>query len=247
MSFLSTLAGWVKTAVSFITAPPLPSPGSTLADIIMSETRDYGPSPVTGGHLKKIDRSTAEIVADLILKEAYKAGESAAFIAAGICGESCFDPTAIDPNNQDGKPGETDHQKFLHTDFGIGQFDGNILVAEPELKGLSDADIQAKAEDITWAIPHFCAIVAGNRKAVMYAVEKAPDLLDNIPNRDPEIIIAQAYNSGLSGALYQAKNNGKFTYGIKWVQKAAEYHQILNKEVTSYEQNSSNPGPSTNS
>ena len=239
---MSFLLGWAQSFVSWLTSPPLPSPGSTLADIIMSETRDYGPSPITGGHLSKIDRSTAELIASLILDECSSADEDPAFIAAGICGESAFDPKAIDPNNQDAKPNETPHDKFLHTDFGIGQFDGYILAAEPSLKSLTDEQIQAKAEDITWAIPHFVTLVSQNRKDVMAAIKQDPSILNKVPNKDPEVLIAQAYNSGLRGALESVT----FPYGQRWVNRAYQYKQILNKEKDN-EQNSTNPSPQKDS
>ena len=61
--------GWLKTAMSAIFHPTA-KPGNNLQQIIMSETRDFGPSVLTGGQLHKINSATATLVANEIIATA---------------------------------------------------------------------------------------------------------------------------------------------------------------------------------
>lgn len=233
---LTSLIDWLKTFVSLVQPHPAPkeievnnAPDivATLTSIILSETREFGPSPKTGGHLHQIDAATAKHVATLIATHAPQHGLEPAFVAAGLCGESRFDPNAINPNWQDAKPGENATDAFLHTDLGIGQFDGATIYNYPEMKGLSIAAIQAKACDPEWAIPAFCTFVKKLLDNTAIEVSADPSLLANTANRDERILATEAYNAGLHGAAHIAHQRGDMSYGERWVQRYLSYDALL--------------------
>jgi hypothetical protein len=225
--FIGAVTLWIlTTSVKLYMGAPVVPAKATLVDIIMSQTMNYS-SSTTGGHLCKISLDTAIKVAAVIEATAPKYGLTVPLVAAGIRGESDFDPAAVDPNNQDAKPGETPDQAILHTDIGIGQFDGATLVAKPEFKGCTLCQIEAKAYDMNWAIPAYCAFVEGLIAATKSEVALYPDLLVNTPNHDYMVLALQAYNSGVHGAAEMARAKGSFSYGLAWLQRSGQYAAIL--------------------
>lgn len=195
--------------------------------IILSETREFGPSPHTGGHLHKLTDAKAQKVAELIVSSGPQYKLEPAFVAAGLCGESRFDPDAINPNWQDATKGEVAHAAFLHTDLGLAQFDAATLASEPEFKGLSDEAIRAKAMDPEWAVPAFCKFVRALLDATQKEVAADPSLLVNVPDHDVRILATTAYNAGLHGAAHLAHTHGDFSYGVRWMSNYNKYSTLL--------------------
>lgn len=203
-------------------------PVATLTSIILSETRAFGPSPRTGGVIHQINDGTAKQIAELIVKHAPEYGLAPSLIAAGLCGESRFDPTALNPNWQDRtKPQETEFEEFMHTDIGLCQFDGATLFDDPEFKGATLAQVRAKAYDPNWSVPAFCAFVAKLVTDTKAEVAAEQTLLDNVPNHDIMVLTTEAYNAGLHGAAHHAHAKGDFSYGQRWVANAAKYEALL--------------------
>lgn len=233
-TFLTALLGWLQSVVSAVSPHPSPkvtvnSSITTLKSIILSETRTFGPSPRTGGTIHTVNALTAETVANLIINKSKEFDLDPALIAAGICGESLFDPTAINPNHQDAKPGETAHEAFLHTDLGLCQFDAATLIGSPEFAGKNDAAIKTQAMDPNWSVPAFCKFVEKLIHDAKSEVGLEPSLLDNVPDHNFLIFALEAYNAGEHGAMHIAHAKGSFSYGQHWVDKYKAYAKILGK------------------
>lgn len=227
--------GWLKTAMSAIFHPTA-KPGNNLQQIIMSETRDFGPSVLTGGQLHKINSATATLVANEIIATAPvvqqvlkgSVTQAIAFLAAGICGESRFDPCAINPNLNKYFRGESIQEAFWRHDLGIAQFSARVLCSDPSMKGLTNSEIQLKAEDIKFAIPHFAALVAKLITDTKAETDADPGILKNVPINAYLILATEAYNTGFTGAKnLTALAKGNWTYGSNWLSKTADYIKIL--------------------
>jgi len=250
---MSFVLSWLREFASFIVPRPLavsvpakdvpvekptpavhvanPTPAvnqvATLVSIIMSVTRDFGPSLKTGGQIRKVNAAQAETIAQLILAEAKTSGIDAAMLAAGIAGESCFDPTAVNPNNQDAKKGESAHEAFLHKDIGLCQFDAATIIARPEMHGLTDEQVEAKALEPQWAVPAFAQFVHTLLADTEKEVAADATILTHVPNKDPRVLATLAYNHGLHGALNIARENGDFAYGVSWMARYTQYAALL--------------------
>ena len=152
-SEIEEVMGWLETVVSAVEIHPVaklgPTVEDTLTSIIVSQARNYGPSLVTGGHLHAVTKEQAVAVAQAIALYAPIHNVDPYLILAGLEGESRCDPYALNPNFQDGKPGETVTQRWMHTDVGAGQFDGSTLSQQDgifsDLKGLSIDEMEAKS------------------------------------------------------------------------------------------------------
>jgi hypothetical protein len=261
MNLWSALGGWLKTIISYLTPNPPPvtvltddasapkiamasavsakptiDVQATLKSYILSRTKAFGPSPTTGGIIHTIDAATADKLASLIVLYGAKYDLEPAFIAAGIAGESLYDPLAVNPNYQDAKSkNETAEDQFLHTDIGLCQFDGATLVAADgifaDLAGCTYAQIKAKAYDCDWAVDHFCAFVSKLLADTNEEVYLNPKLLDNIKAntvRDRTRTLAvEAYNSGETGAEALAKSGTDLSYGERWMQTYATISLLL--------------------
>jgi hypothetical protein len=253
------LEGWVASLVSYIDHPPLPKTGS-LQSIILAEARNYGPSPTTGGHLTKCSLADSLTISSGILKWAPQYGLDPAWVAAGMAGESCFCITAENPNNQDAKPNETPLQAFMHWDGGLGQFDGNTVISSlgifadlapiwgPGGKSSWSNDLgaiyetKAKIFDPEWSVQHFCAFLKSLKDAtneeVYLSQQNGDDILKGVYNQDIDILTAEAYNAGFTGArLISQKTapgastamppSGSWSYGINWKNRYTAYKAIL--------------------
>ena len=206
----------------------LPS-DAQLVDIICKYNGDYGPFPGTGGVIHRIPEVQAYRVAEMILQVAKSTGQKPSFIAGWLACESLFDPGAFNPNHQDGKPGETPQQTFMHTDWGLCQLDGSIL--GELLPGLTWEQQRDKALDLAWAGPQFAQ-----------KVQELMDWATNYIKAHPEqykllgyhvrILAIQAYNSGQHGAenILNAEKDfdaGDWKYANAVLSKAALFQKIL--------------------
>jgi hypothetical protein len=197
----------------------LPPEGSSLVDIIMHTTRDFH-SEKTGGSLHKISLGTAHIVAGYIMNYAdkpfgvggvlYKVHYP--YIAAAIAGESCFDPFATNPNNQNGKPGDSQMVIDGRTDYGLGQINGqpqyyaNIPLAVEKV-------MTVLAQNLVWAL----GLAASNPL----------DAVDSVTALE---IAAEAYNKGQLGAM----GSTDFTYAAGVIGRYEAYCGILKLPVMAY-------------
>lgn len=237
MNALDFLKGWIQTAVSYVTQPPVPTKAS-IVELIMSRTCNYGPSPRTGGVIHKIDQATAEAVADEILAaHAQYPTVPVALIVAGLDQEGRFDPNASNPNWQDkvNNP-ETELEAFEHEDVGIAQIDGSTLIGYPELHGKSIAEMRAWAFDIKNAIPKFVSIYADNIKhandfftSPLSSYKQQAKIY--VPNGNPLVLAIEAYNAGWTGAanlVKQAKGDEQsWKYGLGIYQVYQHYESVL--------------------
>jgi len=229
------IKGWFATFMSILFTPRSAKPGDSLTTIILSETRAFGPSPITGGVIHKINAVTAETVALAIeeaapILQAVLKGdieESVAFLAAGICGESRFDPNAINPNLNKFKHGETVNEAFGRHDLGIAQFSARVVSLDPGMAGLTNEQIQTKAMDVNFAIPRFAHCVAKLLTDTRNEVLADSSLLNNVPNKDVHILALEGYNTGEHGAKLREQADETMTYGSNWVAKATSYLKIL--------------------
>jgi hypothetical protein len=236
------IPGWVNTAISYYVHPPAPHVGSTLEQVIMSQARNYGPSPRTGGQLHEVTLEQATVLANLIRKYAPASKpdsfateeEWEACIIAGLAGESCCDPNAINPNWQDAVPGETPAQAFGHMDIGEAQFDGSTLTPNDEifadLKGLSQDEIKAKALDPDWATAHYITFVARLFSTTKAEVVQEPSILHYVPEGDIRVLTYEAYNAGVRGSKLIAEGKGlqgDWSYGQNWNNRTASYYTAI--------------------
>ena len=224
-----------RVTVSLVNSPPPPKPGASLAEIILSNTREYGPNPRTGGLIHRIDAAEAKVLEDIIKSEAPKYNLDPVLVIAGLCGESMFDPHAENPNYQDAKPNETPQQAFEHDDIGIAQLDGSLLEDEhefPELKGMSFEQMKAKAFDPAWAIPKFCQHVRWMYDNMAKYVADDPSLLCDANDHDIDVLTLTAYNAGLTGARHRAHTGGNFNYGKNWKKRYVDYTAIIDGKAS---------------
>jgi hypothetical protein len=188
---------------------------SSLIALMKSQEMDEGPMPGTGGviHVDS-DAMTAEVAA-LIIKFSgkYMLGlptlrERIALMAAWIRAESDFDPTAIDPNDENLPKNPTAIDVLNNLDLGIAQFSWRTLVALPDFKGMSVDQIKTQALDPEWAIEamfEFCDNLLRQARA---AVLDDPKLLLRIPNSDPLYLGVQFYNQGPTSTLSMTRGSG---------------------------------------
>lgn len=231
-----TILAWLRALFSTVTAPPplVPSPTrkTTLVDIMLNWSRDFGPSLVTGGYLRKIDKTTAQVVSNVIYATALATGMEVEMLAAGIAGESRFDPHAFNPNNQDAIPGESLYAAFLHADIGLCQFDGATLARDPEFSGKSVSYIIEKAFDPSWSVPKFAQHVNQLLIDASKEVASDPTLLDHVKDRDIRILAVEGYNKGEHGARlaeqHKAYDPKAMSYGEAWMQRYHDYKALLN-------------------
>jgi len=211
--FFANLPKWIASIITILqnaakdqAATAAVSAGAkplSVLDLLKQERGSFGPSPRTGGVAHRLTDADAATVAELIEQYAL-APLDPAMMCAWFRGESYFDPGAINPNNQDAKPGETPEEAFLHTDLGIGQFDGKELLGM--LPGLSWQDAESKAFDPFWAIPQFARMATG-------LLTWAEDVDNHLrvagvtpPYGIAQVLAFEAYNAGRTGALVRVLN-----------------------------------------
>jgi hypothetical protein len=180
----------------------------TLYELVLKERISIGPTD-TGGIIHLITDEVAAAVTTALYNAATATppagtmtpGAFVSLLFAWVRGESGFDPQAIDPNKDRAKPGETPQETFLHTDYGLGQYDGS------ELAGLfPDFEWEqqmARAYDITWAAPYMVYTVL-NLLAwadAQYEAFRAHGVTCPV---SANILAFEAYNAGHSGALGRA-------------------------------------------
>jgi len=232
----TNLIGWMNTLEDLLFPRPAPKLGDSLQKIILANNKAFGPSPITGGIIHRISAPTALIVATVIDANApiitavlgCSHNEAVALLAAGIKGESRFDPRAINPNKNKARPNETPAAAFGRHDLGLCQFSARVVSMDADNAGLSPAQIQAECENPAYAVPRFARAVAKLLIDAHAAVATDPTLLEGVPNRDPRILAFTGYNAGETGAKTLARANRGMPYGQNWVDTAAAFLAILN-------------------
>jgi hypothetical protein len=144
-------------------------------------------------------------------------------LAAWICGESLFDPAALNPNNQDAGINDTPEDVFLRTDFGLAQVDGRYMSGHHQMAGLTQAQMASQALTASWA-----AVDIG---------EQAAELLDwsaNLPakvcgafNGNRDVIGFNAYNAGEAGTLDMIAKGEALPYGTNLQNRAQSFAALL--------------------
>jgi hypothetical protein len=212
-------------------SPAKPDVLATLTQLILSQTESLGPMPGTGGVIHTVSATTAATIASLIVEDAQLFGIKVSLVASLIRGESDFDPAAIDPNDQDAKPGETAAQAVAHTDFGIEQEDGATAIGDPQFAGFSLSAIEAKLLDPVYGVRYVVQTLADNINFAQAAFVADPSLAKKVPNGDPTVLACEAYNAGQTGALHIAHTAGAvasaWAYGLGVVTRAATWSPLL--------------------
>jgi hypothetical protein len=239
-NLLAFLAGLPSTIATFLTrpAPPLPPVSPTapidvhanLVKLILSRTESLGPMPTTGGVLHEVSAAQADNIATLIIAASKSSGVRVSLIQSLIDGESKDDPNAEDPNDQLDTPGETAEQKAQHEDLGIEQEDVSTAEGNPSFKGLTLAQLEAKLMDPAYGVSFVAATLAENIQWAKAAFVADPQLVNEVPNGDPEVMGCHAYNSGQRGAIDIARNDGlkgPWSYGLGVVERAAGWAALL--------------------
>jgi soluble lytic murein transglycosylase-like protein len=169
----------------------------TLEDIITSESLNIGPLPKTGGVIHQLNASQVLQVAALIRAASKKYGVPLAILAGWLCVESRFDPHAVNPNNQNAKPGDDAYAIYKRTDYGIAQVDGRYM--SDWFKGMAYTwqQMSERAMDPVWAVDAF-----GSRAA---------DLLKQYQGNNIDAF--EAYNVGSAGETEMIKEGEPLVYG----------------------------------
>ncbi len=212
MDFLAEIKQVGQIAAQTIENMELPPEGSSLVDIIMHTTRDFH-SDKTGGTLNKIDLATAHIITGFILREGNttqiiggkKFTVHYPYIAAVIAGESCFDPFAKNPNNQNGSANDPPDVIAKRTDYGLGQING-----QPEYLG-----------QINLSIIKVTSVLASNLAFAQTIPISGGD--DDTPFVGQLTIASQAYNSGQLGSVEATS----FAYGTGVIGRYDAFCKVL--------------------
>ncbi len=227
VSLLRTLLVWLDRQITSL--QPAADP---LAALILRENVPFGPSPVTGGHAGAITAATAATLASFMRCSATKYGVDVAAVASIARGEGDNDPNAIDPNNQDAKPGETPTQALEHEDVGIEQEDVRTAEGDPQFAGKTPQQIVPILADPAYGIDFIAKTHAANLAWARGEFKSAAMLPTSVPNGDVRILAYQAYNSGQSGALAIAIKNGRagnWAYGLSMAPREDRYRAALNE------------------
>ncbi len=225
-SLPATIAAWLSRAPA--PTKPLADPAATLVAYLESQSISIGPMLRTGGVIHALTPSTATADAAAILKYAAQYALKVSLVTSYVEQESRGDVRAIDPNDQDAKPGETPAQAFAHADLGIAQLDGATLEAMPEFEGATIPAIEAKAYDSDWAINQLCRIVAANQRELIADFVADPSLVKAIPNGDVRIAYANAYNAGVRGTTLTLRSaTPNLAYGQQVVARADKLAPLL--------------------
>jgi len=212
MDFLAEIKQIAQIAGQTIENMELPPEGSSLVDIIMHTTRDFH-SDKTGGTLSKIDLATAHIITGYILRQGQQTiviGGRGYFvhypyIAAVIAGESCFDPFAKNPNNQNGSANDPPDVIAKRTDYGLGQING-----QPQYLG-----------QILLSVEKVGGVLASNLAFAQTISVSGGD--DDTPFVGQLTVASQAYNSGQLGSVEASA----FAYGAGVIGRYDAFCKVL--------------------
>lgn len=197
------------------TPVPAPVPVVTLKDVIMAYNKpitSYYPvgSTTVNAVIHQIDATTAELEANLIETNASTADMDYIFLSSAIMQESRFDPACFNYNLSQ----ENLTPSFATTDFGMCQMSGAYLPSKPGMAGLTDAQMQAKAQDPTWAIPMFVSIMQGLQHqaesllASNTALAAMTAKLNTTKLSNTQFLATLFYNRGVTGGTnYLLTNN----------------------------------------
>jgi hypothetical protein len=190
----------------------------------------------TGGVIHALSAIQAAHIASLLRAHAANAGLRLSIAWSAADGESRCDPAAIDPNDFLAKPGETPQEAFEHTDFGLEQEDGSTAEGDPSFAGLDLLAMRLKLLDPEYGAQFICETTARNLKWAARCFADDPSLKEKVPNGDPDVLGAQAYNLGQNGALHLAHTHGlkgDWSYGLGVVQRAAAVAYLDNESGAS--------------
>lgn len=215
--------------IVFVLRRPDETGGDPLVSLILSRSIALGPMFRTGGVIHKVSPAGAAAIAALMREYAREFGIPLSLAWSVADGESRSDQGAIDPNQFLAKPGETPQQTFEHTDFGIEQEDGSTAEGDPQFRGLTLAQMIAKLLDPAYGVRYICSTTAFNMAWAAKAFTADPSLKSKVPNADPNVLGAQAYNLGRNGALKLANTlglNGNWNYGLGVVSRARDHASL---------------------
>ena len=230
--------------------PPLPSPATAigsattsapmptvqidktavLAQLIESRTIAIGPLPNTGGVIHEVTKEQAPTLAAIIITSAAKHQVRLSLLQSLLDGESRDDASALNPNHQDAKKGETPDEALEHEDVGIEQEDVSTAKGDPAFAKLTNAQIVEKLLDPEYGVDFAASTLASNIQRAHAAFAAQPTLATQVPNGDPDVLGAEAYNTGFAGALAIAHRDGaagNWRYGLGVVSKAAGWAALL--------------------
>jgi hypothetical protein len=186
--------------VSLTVSQPLVYAGMTesqlveiVVGIINAHTIDYDNG---NSHFAKPTAAQVQTSAEQIVASALARGVTLPFFLACICEESLFCLDCYDKNNQTTWEG---------TDWGPCQFSGYEIPTLSGMAGLTQAEMQAKAEDPTYAYPECAVWYAG---LLTWAVQPATQALvkANPKAANKYWLATLAYNAGENGAVTAITN-----------------------------------------
>lgn len=181
MSFLNSIWSYIQDILIYIVQqskppyhvqPPAPVPGgqpvedkvTQLKNLILNYNAPFKTTwpPVTGtqpnAEIHKITEVTALAMANKILEHANLVHNDFEYLSACIMQESRFDPACYNHNLKEYNGKES----FEGTDWGCCQLSGYYLPSKPGMKGLTEAQMIAKATSPEWAVPTMAQVMAEN-------------------------------------------------------------------------------------
>lgn len=218
MNWLLDALGWVRDTFAGLFSS---SPADPLVALILSENHAAGPFLTTGGVIHRDTPEEAVQVAKFLREYAPAFNVRLSLTASVARGEGDFDPSAIDPNNQDAKPGETPEEALLHEDVGEEQEDVSTAEGDPAFKGLTLEQIIRELMNPDYGAKFICSVTAANIEWARQQFAADPSLLSIVPFGDPEVLGVQAYNLGKNGALkYARAGGGDWKYALSMLTRA---------------------------
>jgi len=208
-----------------------PSLRDTLVTEILATTLALGPMPRTGGVICRVGKAEAIGLAQLIIDGSAKHGLDVAFVASLIKGESLWCARAINPNNNVAALDETAEQAFAHTDVGLAQVNGSVLLPMPEFAGRPVAEIKAKALSAVWAVEYVCSRLASDKQWAIEMLASDPSLKSKVPDESWMVLSSESYNVGRTGALRVAHAmgvKGNWKYGNDFAARYQALSKIFN-------------------
>ena len=196
----------------------------------------FSPNRVVGAQISKLTSEQITVISNIMLT--WKGTLPLHYFCAVSFQESQWDPQAFNKNLRETNGKET----FQGTDWGFGQQSGYEVVNMPEMKGLTEAQMQAKLLDPNWSIPK----MANEYKQLVTWANGITDnnlrlQLERTPTwffapgtkvsdgLDPYVafVATLAYNTGPTGALATIANGG-------YRDKAGKYPDIHGRSVQTW-------------
>jgi hypothetical protein len=200
----------------------------TLLDLIIEKNaaaKDFNSdswAKESGSQIGVIDAQEATLIAGCIQAMAgtYPLA-TVAILAAWIAGESLFDPRAINPNNQEAKPGESAQDIFFRTDYGLVQVDGRYMSSHNQMQGLTQEQMLEKVYDPAWAVEDL-AITA--TKLLTWSRTLTPKACGPYL---PLVVGFNAYNKGQEGTLKLIAEGEPLLYGPRLYMRMLDFEELL--------------------